>query len=199
MYIFKIIATVILSYLLGCLSLSIFLSKRLLGKDIRSCGSGNAGATNMARVYGLKMGLLTLLADAAKAVAAMLLGSFLLGEDGLCIAGCMCLIGHCFPAFHNFRGGKGVSVGAAIVFFIDVRAGLISAAVFFLAALLSKRVSLGSVCAAVSIFISSLLLGLSLPKLILALFTMVTVVTRHKENIKRLINGTEPAFKAGRK
>ena len=199
MYIFKIIATVILSYLLGCLSLSIFLSNRLLGKDIRSCGSGNAGATNMARVYGLKMGLLTLLADAAKAVAAMLIGSFLLGEDGLCIAGCMCLVGHCFPAFHNFRGGKGVSVGAAIVFFIDVRAGLISAAVFFLAAVLSKRVSLGSVCAAVSIFISSLLLGLSVPKVILALFTMITVTARHKENIKRLINGTEPAFKPGGK
>ena len=199
MYIFKIIATVILSYLLGCLSLSIFLSKRLLGKDIRSCGSGNAGATNMARVYGLKMGLLTLLADAAKAVAAMLIGSFLLGEDGLCLAGCMCLIGHCFPAFHNFRGGKGVSVGAATVFFIDVRAGLISAAVFFLVAVLSKRVSLGSVCAAVAIFISSLLLGLSTPKVILALFTMITVVARHKENIKRLINGTEPAFKAGGK
>ena len=195
----KILITVILSYLLGCLSLSIFLSKKVCGKDVRECGSGNAGATNMARVYGLKMGLLTLAADALKAVAAMVIGKCLLGDWGVCIAGCFCLIGHCFPAFHGFKGGKWVSVGAAIVFFIDWRAGLIAAAVFFIAAVLSKRVSLGSICAAVGIFVSSLLLSLSVPKVILALFTMITVVARHKENIKRLVKGKEPAFKLGKK
>lgn len=195
MDIFKIFAIVIVSYLLGCLSLSIFLSKRLYGKDVRSCGSGNAGATNMARVYGMKMGILTLLADAAKAIAAMLIGAGLLGDTGVCIAGCSCLVGHCFPAFHSFKGGKGVSVGAAVVFFIDARAGFISAAVFFFTAILSRRVSLGSLCAAVGIFVSSLLLRLPVSKVILALFTMIIVVARHKENIKRLIKGEEPEFR----
>ena len=197
MDIFKILIITLISYLLGCLSLSIFLSKKVCGNDIRSCGSGNAGATNMARVYGFKMGLLTLAADVAKAVVSMLIGSCLLGDTGMCIAGCMCLVGHCFPALHGFKGGKGVSVGAAIIFFIDWRAGIITVAVFFLAAIISKRVSLGSICAAVSVFVSSLIFYVSLPRLILAAFTMIVVIVQHRKNIERLVKGNEPAFKLG--
>ena len=83
------------SYLLGCVSLSIMLSKKVYGTDVRGMGSGNAGATNMARVFGLNAGILTLIADAVKAAIAMFIGKLLFGELGICIAGIASLIGHC--------------------------------------------------------------------------------------------------------
>ena len=192
----KIIIAFIVPYFLGGLSVSILLSRKVYGKDVRSCGSGNAGATNMARVFGLKMGIVTLLFDVLKAVASIILGSLLLGETGLCIAAGACLLGHCFPATHNFKGGKGVSVCAAIIWAIDWRAAAAAYAGFLIAAFVSKRVSLGSITAAVALTAAALCLSVGTPKLVLAVFCSAVVIIRHRENIARLIKGTEPEFKA---
>ena len=110
----KIILIALIAYLLGSFCASIPLSRRCCGGDVRLYGSGNAGATNMARVYGLKAGLATLLLDMLKTVAAMLLGEYFMGGAGKAVAGAFCIIGHCFPLYFEFRGGKGVSVGAAL-------------------------------------------------------------------------------------
>ena len=186
-------------YVLGSLSLSIIVSSRLFSADIRSMGSGNAGATNMARVFGWGAGLLTLAGDAAKAIISMLVGNALAGDMGLALAGIGCILGHCFPIFHHFKGGKGVSVGGAIAFGVDWRVGLAVVGAFLLGALLSKKVSLGSICGALVITVSSLVFGVSTPKLLLAVIGMVLVIVRHRANISRLLAGTEPDFRAGKR
>lgn len=187
------------AYLLGSLSLSILVSGALFGKDIRTEGSGNAGATNMARVFGWGAGLLTLAGDAAKAVICMVVGNKLGGELGLALAGMGCIFGHCYPVFHHFKGGKGVSVGGVIAFGIDWRVGCCVVGAFLLGALLSKKVSFGSLLGAVAITVSTVLLGLSAPRIALAVFSMSLCIWRHRANIKRLIAGTEPDFKAHKK
>ncbi len=188
----------IISYLLGSLSCSVLLSKNLLGSDVREHGSGNAGATNMARVFGMVPGVLTLLGDMLKALVAMWIGKTLLGDNGLALSGIACMLGHCLPVFHNFKGGKGVSVGAAIALAIDWRVFLVLLLVFLAAVLLSKKVSVGSLCAASSILIACLLFRASTASLILAAFAMLVVIAQHRENIKRLRNGTEADFKAAK-
>ncbi len=185
------------SYLLGCISLSIMLSKKVYGTDVRGMGSGNAGATNMARVFGLNAGVLTLLADAVKAAIAMLVGHLLFGDVGVCIAGIASLIGHCYPVFYGFKGGKGVSVGVAVAFAIDWKVGLFVVFCFAVVAVSTKKVSPSSIAGAVGVVVACIIFKASLPELILAVFGCVLVIYRHKENIKRLIAGTEPNFKPG--
>ena len=185
------------SYLLGCVSLSIILSKNVFGGDVRGMGSGNAGATNMARSFGMSAGVLTLLADALKAVIAMVIGNLLFGDLGLAIAGTCSLIGHCYPVFYGFKGGKGVSVGAAIAFAIDWKVGIFVVICFAIVAALTRRVSPSSISAAVGIVIAGLIFKVSTPELVMSVIGAILVIYRHKENIKRLIAGTEPEFKAG--
>ena len=195
--ILKTLALCIFSYLLGSLSLSIIVSKKVFGGDVRKMGSGNAGATNMARVFGLNAGFITLFADMAKAALSMLAGFYLLGDEGLALSGMSCLMGHCFPVFYNFRGGKGVSSGAAIAFAIDWRVGLVAVAAFAAVAFTTRKVSVGSICAALTVFLGAVLFRVSEPKIVLAVFCMCLVIIRHRENIKRLIAGTEADFKPG--
>lgn len=185
------------SYLIGCISLSIILSKNIFGGDVRGMGSGNAGATNMARAFGLSAGVLTLLADALKAVIAMVVGNLLFGDLGLAIAGTASLIGHCYPVFYGFKGGKGVSVGAAIAFAIDWKVGLFVVLCFAVVAAFTRRVSPSSITAALGIVVACILFKASTPELVMAIIGCTLVIYRHKENIKRLIAGTEPEFKAG--
>lgn len=194
----KYLLIALVSYLLGSMSLSIYLSRKMYGADVRSKGSGNAGATNMARVYGMMAGVMTLLADALKAVAAMVVGWLLMGDVGLSLAGICCMLGHCFPVFHNFKGGKGVSVGGALSLLLDWRVGLLVIACFLLGAFLSKKVSLGSVLGALAAGIGPFIFSVSQPRMILGIVAMVIVIYRHKENILRLIKGTEPDFKAAK-
>ena len=198
MEIVKYLVTVLVGYLLGSISVSILLSRDVMGGDVRREGSGNAGATNMARVYGLKAGILTLAGDVVKSVLSILLGWWLLGDAGIAAGGIACLLGHCFPVYYSFKGGKGVSVGAAIAFAVDWRVFLIVVGAFAIGALLSKKVSLGSLSAAVTISIAAALFGVSTPRMILAIATMAIVLFQHRENIKRLLKGTEPNFKAAK-
>lgn len=197
MIVLKYILTAVSAYFFGSVSVSILLSRSVMNADVRAHGSGNAGATNMARVFGLRMGAVTLAGDMLKAALAMLLGFALLGERGMCVAGALCLVGHCYPALHEFRGGKGVSVGTAVFLAADWRVLAVAVVFFALAALLSRKVSLGSLAAAVSGFAAAAYLALPLPRLLLVAFTMLLVILRHRENIIRLVRGTEPDFTLG--
>ena len=196
MVIWKVIVIAAAGYLLGSLSASILLSRAALGGDVRSKGSGNAGATNMARVYGLGAGFLTLGCDMLKAILATWLGSLLLGDAGLALGGICCMVGHCFPVFHGFKGGKGISAGAAIGLMIDWRVFVTIIAVFLIVALLTKKVSAGSLAAAVAIVVASFVFAVGTPKIILACYCAALAVFQHRRNIDRLAAGTEPDFVA---
>ena len=111
-----IVLSALIAYVLGSLNFSIILSKTIFRQDVREGGSGNAGATNMARRFGKSAGILTLLGDMLKAAAALYIGHLLAGEWGMAVAGPFCQLGHCFPAYYHFKGGKGVSVGLVIGF-----------------------------------------------------------------------------------
>ena len=191
----KFIVLFAVSYVLGSVNLSILISQGL-GGDVREQGSGNAGATNMARAYGIWAGLLAMAGDMVKAVAAMLIGWWLLGDWGLFCSGAACIAGHCFPLLYTFRGGKGIAVGGAIAFAIDWRVGLVVVGVFLIGAFSSKKVSLGSVLAALAVTVAAILFRVSTPRLLLAIFAMSLALFQHRENIKRLLAGTEPDFKA---
>lgn len=184
-------------YLLGSLNMAIFTSK-LMGGDVRKHGSGNAGATNMARIYGIGCALFTLLGDMLKSVAAMWLGFFLCGDVGLAVGGIACMLGHCFPVFHAFRGGKGVAVGGIVGMMIDWRVGLCTAAAFFIASLLTKKVSLGSCSGAIAVVAASLLFKEGEACIVLAVVSAVIVLVQHRDNLRRVIEGTEPDFKAAK-
>ena len=194
----KLIPALLVGYLLGSVSVAVLITKRLPKGDVRKQGSGNAGATNVARVYGIGVGLLTLVGDGVKTALAMFLGSLLAGGPGMIIAAFGCLMGHCFPLYFGFKGGKAVSVSAAIGLFLDWRFFLILVAVFFLTFLVTKRVSVCSMAAAVAYPLGMLALG-CFPwyTLVLGCFITVFVIFMHRENLKRLLKGTEPKFTLG--
>ena len=185
-------------YLLGSLSFSIIISCLFLGRDIRKHGSGNAGATNMTRVFGWVAGVATLAFDVLKALAAMLIGRRLLGDAGVCLGGMAAMLGHCFPLFHHFKGGKGIATGAAIGFMIDWRVGVSIVVAFLIGALISKKVSIGSITAAITIIPATWIFAPRPSMIALSVFASVLAITRHHENIKRLRAGTEPDFRAGK-
>ena len=133
-----------------------------------------------------------------KAIAAMMIGRAMLGDTGICLGGMGSLVGHCWPIFHNFKGGKGISVGAAVGLMIDWRVFAVIITVFLIAALLSKKVSVGSLCAALAVVPATLVFAPRPPMIALAVFGAVLTICRHAENIKRLRAGTEPDFRAGK-
>lgn len=187
----------VLGYLLGSISISILISRHVFHQDVRQSGSGNAGATNVARVFGLGAGVLTFLGDFAKTLLAAWLGSLLGGVIGSCLGVAFALIGHCFPVYYRFRGGKAVSAGAAAALVIDWRIFVLAVAVFALAALLSKTASVSSMSAAGMVAVGSILFAPSTAQLLLGLFTCALVLFMHRSNIRRLIAGTEPKFHPG--
>lgn len=193
----RYILCAVLGYLLGSFSASILISKYIFRRDVRKSGSGNAGAANTARVFGIGAGLLTLGGDFLKCLIAMLLTRALAGELGMCVGGMTCMLGHCFPLYFHFRGGKAVATGAAVALLIDWRVLAIALAVYLLAAVLFRFASLASLCAAAAIPVVSLILSVSTPKLVLAIFTFVLVAVMHRGNIARLLAGTEPKFSFG--
>ncbi len=196
----RIVLSLLGGYLLGSVSAAVLITRHLPGGDVRKQGSGNAGATNVARVYGIWVGLATLVGDGVKTALAMLLGWWLAGSPGMTAAAFACLLGHCFPLYFGFRGGKAVSVSAAIALYLDWRLFLILVAVFFLTFLLAKRVSVCSMAAAVAYPVGMLILG-GFPWYTLALgcFITVFVIFMHRENLKRLFKGTEPEFTIGKR
>ena len=196
MTVLKLIFAASVAYLSGSVSVAVLISMWLYRRDIRKEGSGNAGATNVARTFGIKIGLLTLAGDFLKTALAAWFGNLLVGDNGLVVACAFCMIGHIWPLFFDFKGGKGVATAGMIALILDWRLFLILVAVFGIAFLCSRRVSVCSLCCAFAFPIALVLLGTTTPRLILGIFIALIVIWRHHGNIKRLQNGTEPEFKA---
>jgi len=185
----------VLGYLLGSISNSVLISKLLFHRDVRDAGSGNAGATNMARVFGMGPGLAALVLDAGKTALSLYLGNVLAGEWGMCLAGICCNIGHCWPVFFRFSGGKGVSVGVATAAFLGWPVFLVAAAVFLLLFACTRIVSICSLAAAVALPVMCIVLDAPLSKTLLAVSVMLLVLLRHRSNIRRLQKGEEKEFR----
>ena len=201
----------LVSYLLGSINTAIIVSKNLSGDDIRDMGSGNAGMTNVMRNYGKKAGIYTLLGDAAKGMVAVIITTLLLRGFGYTderlilfsqyIANLFALLGHVFPVFYGFRGGKGRAVCIGSILLYDFYTALVLIIVFALLFLTTKMVSLGSICAAAVFPISTFVLqhfvfhtGNALQTSIVALLIAILVIVKHKANIVRILNGTESKF-----
>ena len=189
------------AYLLGSLNFAVILSHKVYHEDIRQRGSGNGGMTNMMRSYGKKAAALTLLLDALKAVLAVAVGTLAVGESGGYIAGLGCVLGHVFPLYFHFRGGKGVVVTAVMILCLEPVAFLILFLLFVAIVMMTKYISLGSVmCMLVyPLFLNRLYASLHHQPpgatVTLVSFTVaVLVIFLHRSNIRRLMNGEENKF-----
>ena len=180
-----------LTYLVGSLNFSIIISKRYHNDDIRNYGSGNAGTTNMLRTYGRRAAALTLVGDALKAIVSTLYGYALLGFTGAYVAGFFCILGHCFPIWYKFKGGKGIVTVAFMVLMLDPIVFAILFFIFFALIFATKMVSFGSV---ICVMLFPLLLerieGPGIP-VIFAMLITVLVVFMHRDNILRIFHGEE--------
>lgn len=196
----------VVGYLLGSVSFSVIASRLIAKDDVRNHGSGNAGFSNMMRNYGKLPSAVTLIGDFSKGVAAVLLGGYILSKLspdlkilGEVIGSVSVFVGHVFPLFFGFRGGKGVLSTAGAVLIIDYRIFLILVAAFAVIALTLRIVSLASISTAVLLPILVFAFyrndgGLKL-LLIYSIIICLMVLITHRENIKRLLNGTEYRFK----
>ena len=162
----QILATVVIGYLVGSVSFSIIFTRLFDKKDIRTMGSGNAGFTNVLRSVGKLPSILTFIFDFAKGLLAVYLGMlifqasgapFIVKQCGIYLAGVACILGHVFPLYFHFKGGKGVLTSAALILIIDWRIFLIVVGVFLIVFLISKIISLASISAAVSLPIGTFL------------------------------------------
>ncbi len=191
----------ILAYLIGSLPTAVWAGKWWRGLDVREHGSGNAGATNAMRVLGPRVGLVVLLIDALKGVAAVALASMVhayFTSPGWYVVfqillGAMAILGHVLPVFASFKGGKGIATLLGVVFILFPEAFLICLVVFLAVFLSTRYVSLGSLAAAIAlpivvIWVKDVTL---LPKVIFAISIALFVPITHRNNIKRLIQGKE--------
>jgi glycerol-3-phosphate acyltransferase PlsY len=194
------------SYLLGSTPFGLLLAKIFGGADVRKAGSGNIGATNVSRVAGPLAGILTLLLDAAKGAAAVLVAARLTDSSALWMvaAGFLALIGHCYPIWLNFKGGKGVATAAGVFLVLSPAAMFSALAIFILVVIAWRFVSLGSLAAAASIPLLMYFLWaphhappLAVTFGSLAISTLV--IYRHDANMQRLVEGTETKFSFSRK
>lgn len=210
------IVTVVAAYLLGSINFAVIFAKAFLKKDVRELGSGNAGTTNVMRSAGFLPGALTFLCDALKGFAASFLGLKMFeyianninsewAEPvyGALLCGLACMVGHVFPIFFQFKGGKGVATSVGIFAVCNLTAILIGLAVFALVLLISKIVSLSSLTATVTVVVFSLVLyndnAAFLPQAVLVVIMGIIVFVKHKSNIKRLLTGTESKIGKGNK
>ncbi|HTY41031.1 MAG TPA: glycerol-3-phosphate 1-O-acyltransferase PlsY [Thermoanaerobaculia bacterium] len=180
-------------YLLGSMSFAVLLVRRATGKDIRTEGSGNAGATNVLRAHGKGLALAVAALDIAKGAAAVLLVRAVTADPRYAAAaGFAAVLGHVFPLFHGFRGGKGVATAVGAFLALAPLATLVCVAVFVAVVALTRYVSLGSVVAIVLLPpVAGGLFHAATPTVAAAAATAVLVVLKHRENLKRLAAGTE--------
>lgn len=216
--ILPLIAVAVVGYLLGSISSAIILTRLFAHEDVRSHGSGNAGATNVLRVAGKKASALTFLFDFLKCALSVGIGYLVLhfvcasnGIDpvlarlGMYAAGFCCIIGHMYPLYFGFRGGKGVVTAAAMMLMLDWRVFLICFALFAVVFAWKKTVSLSSICGCllypfatffITYFVDYRQDGLPLfyvvTATIVAALIGATVIVKHRANIKRILAGEEP-------
>lgn len=203
---FSFIIIAIISYLLGSLNFGVILSKYLEKDDVRRHGSGNAGSTNMLRSFGKKVAVLTIAGDMLKAFLAIFIALKIFEHTPMLLvtnpfsnlllfvksfAGFFCVLGHIFPCFFKFKGGKGVATAGAMVFAIDWKIALILLAVFIVVLLLTRYVSLGSITMAVLYpILMHHFYSAAESTIVAAVFTLIILIT-HLPNIKKLIKHTE--------
>ena len=194
----KYFLVALIAYLLGSLNFAIIISRAVFKQDIRTQGSKNAGSTNAFRVMGKKWGTVVALGDIAKGAAAVLVGYGLALALNLTpdmaklVGGLLAIIGHCFPLYFGFKGGKGVMTTAAVMLFVDTPVALVALAVFAVVVVLTRYISLGSMLAALSLIPASLWLfhrsgGFGILTVVVAL----AIVLLHRKNIGRLLKGQE--------
>ncbi|MBR0443547.1 MAG: glycerol-3-phosphate 1-O-acyltransferase PlsY [Clostridia bacterium] len=207
-----ILLCAVIGYLLGSLNSAIIISHVFLRRDIRAHGSGNAGTTNMLRTYGTKYAVMTMVFDMLKGIVATALGFAVFAMNGAAIAGFFCVLGHMFPIYYRFKGGKGVATTAMVALMLDPWTFLVMLFVFVAIILMTRFVSLASVMCA---FLYPLLLNAFFPApykvegvliptgkglvVLMGLLTTAFVVFMHRENIKRLWNGKESKVSFSRK
>ncbi len=191
-----LLVTAIVGYLLGSLNSSVIVSKAY-GKDIRQHGSGNAGTTNTLRVLGKFAALLVLIGDMLKGILACIIGYFIMkyagfsSEVGLILSGIFAVVGHNWPVYFGFRGGKGVLTTFAVVLCMDWRMALICLGLFIILVAITKYVSLGSIVVATIFAILGIPFGKSLVFIVLSWCLALMIILRHRANIVRLLNGNE--------
>ncbi|ADR19568.1 glycerol-3-phosphate 1-O-acyltransferase PlsY [Calditerrivibrio nitroreducens] len=189
----KNIILVIIMYILGSVPFSYILVKLVKGVDIRTVGSRNVGATNAGRVLGFWGFLVAFLLDMSKSfVPLFILKHFCLyPPETLLILGMVAIFGHTFTIFLNFKGGKGVATAVGVYLAVSPISLGVAFVAFILVALLFRMVSLSSIIAAIVLLISVFYLESSTFLKIATLFVVVFVIYKHKDNIKRILNGTE--------
>ena len=198
------IIVTLVAYLLGSISFSVIISKKMAGFDVREKGSGNAGATNMLRSVGKKGAIFTLIGDCLKGVVAILfaiiVGKIAKNTDQALLvqlAGIAVVLGHTFPIFFGFKGGKGVATSLGVLLMTNWQIGLICLVFALVLMALSKMVSLGSVGAAILFPVLVLFIHTNFTVsegssyLIYSIILAVIVAFNHRSNIKRILNGTE--------
>lgn len=186
----------LLAYLLGSVSFGVVMARLFGLGDLRQIGSGNIGATNVLRTGNKTAAFLTLVLDAAKGGIAVLIAGALLGADAAQAAGLAAFLGHCYPVFLGFKGGKGVSTFLGTLLALSWPVGLAACATWAVVAALSRISSLSALMAAASAPIWALVLGL--PDAVALLIALAVLIgLRHEDNIRRLIAGTEPRIGQG--
>jgi acyl phosphate:glycerol-3-phosphate acyltransferase len=197
-----ILACAASAYLLGSINFAIVVTRLFTKKDIRSMGSGNAGMTNVLRCVGKVPALLVLIGDLSKAIAAVLLGQFLYQYGGGAaiiggyISGIAVMLGHIFPLFDHFKGGKGVLTAAGMMIVLDIKVFAICILIFIVVLIVTRYVSVSSICAALSLPVATYILHSISANYVIYTTIMsgaiaLVIVYMHRTNIKRLLQGTE--------
>ncbi|HEY1801765.1 MAG TPA: glycerol-3-phosphate 1-O-acyltransferase PlsY [Terriglobales bacterium] len=188
-----------MGYLLGSIPFGYLLVRIFHGEDIRRTGSGNIGATNVSRTS-LTLGVITLLFDASKGLAAVLLARFLFPGNitAAAAAALFAVVGHVYPAWLKFRGGKGVATGLGSFILLAPKSVVICVAIFLAIAALFRYVSLASMVAVALLPVLIFALSPRTPEFeLVALLAAVLILVQHRGNMGRLLSGVEPRFRAG--
>lgn len=195
----KIILIAVISYLLGSVSTGLIIARIFHGPNLREVGSKNTGASNVLRTMGVKSGLITFLGDFIKALLATLIGRWIMGQDGAMIAGLVAIIGHNWPAFFQFKGGKGVSSSIGVMMGTFPLAGLISLAVMVGVIAWKRYISLGSIVLVVVFALLTTAVSWGVPLAIVWAWLIAAVcIIRHYTNIQRLLAGKENKLSLGK-
>jgi acyl phosphate:glycerol-3-phosphate acyltransferase len=185
----------VLGYLIGSIAFGLLLARAMNLGDLRTIGSGNIGATNVLRTGNKTAAALTLVLDGAKGAVAVLLARFFAGEDAAQVAGLASMIGHCYPVWLKFKGGKGVATFLGVILALAWPAGLACCLAWLIGALVTRISSMGAIAAASTSTIFLVILGYG-SAFILGVILTLLIFWRHRENIKRIRAGTEPKIGA---
>lgn len=197
------ISAAICAYLIAGWNPAITLSRAVYKKDIREYGSGNAGFTNFKRSFGMRLAWVVLVLDLCKAAVVVSVFASLfertlgLWQLGAAYTGYIAVLGHAFPIWYGFKGGKGFLVGLSTAYVIDWRVGLIATLIMIVLLLTTKYMSLSTVTAMLCCPILLALFGATRPTVLIEAATVLFIALRHKENFKRLVAGTESKFALG--